>query len=65
MWFLGAGWSPKVEDSSENEIDNIELSLQDQYPNGCCCTKCQEISLYAVPNQKDGTFKCYYCRTYR
>ena len=26
------------------------------------CKQCQEIYPYAVPNQKDGSFKCYSCR---
>lgn len=32
--------------------------------DGCVCQKCQEIYPYAEPNQEDGSFKCYSCRTH-
>lgn len=33
--------------------------------DGCTCEKCKELFPYAEPNQKDGSFKCYSCRTYK
>lgn len=32
---------------------------------GSTCTKCNDFARMAEPNQDDGTFMCYSCRTYR
>lgn len=29
---------------------------------GSACTVCKNFNEYAIPNQKDGTYKCYNCR---
>lgn len=58
-------------DGSEIEEDNGQLVFpiipieKPKKSNGCTCIKCNEFNKYAEPNQTDGTFKCYYCRTYR
>lgn len=31
-------------------------------PDGCYCSVCKEFYNMAVPNQEDGTLKCYSCR---
>lgn len=33
------------------------------HTDGCVCVKCKELFPYAEPNQDDGSFKCYRCRS--
>jgi hypothetical protein len=38
-------------------------TLRPKPKNGAACTRCGEFNEYAEPNQPDGTFKCFQCRT--
>jgi hypothetical protein len=47
------------------EYDDYPVIEKVKYKNGAVCINCNELYPYVEePNQKDGTFKCYYCRTY-
>jgi hypothetical protein len=56
---------------TDDEVESLFLNFGMTEEDGlsilkepCKCSLCKEVFIYAVPNQKDGTFKCYYCRTY-
>lgn len=60
-------WDPKAIGNRaiyclDKAIYPIENSRSSYDPGGCKCSRCKEFFPYAVPNQADGTLKCYSCR---
>lgn len=53
-----------IDNQFELEFADFDISVDEKKSNGCVCLKCNELYPYAEPNQADGTFKCYSCRTY-
>jgi hypothetical protein len=39
----------------------VDIKPASNYPNGMTCIKCSMHNQYAVPNQKDSTYKCRGC----
>jgi hypothetical protein len=48
-------------------VDRLELYINNiknkKIPDGMFCRKCQTFQQYAEPNQEDGSFLCYSCRS--
>lgn len=68
------GWFPMIPIYPEKEVEvpveqpfehlDTSARLEATRQDGMSCIRCKEVSQYAEPNQEDGTFKCYPCRTY-
>jgi formylmethanofuran dehydrogenase subunit E len=54
----------EVENKDAFNFDFVVDLQKTKKSNGCTCKSCNEIYPYDEPNQKDGTFKCYSCRTW-
>ena len=53
-----------IDEQFELEFSDFDFKIEQKKSNGCICSQCEELYPYAEPNQKDGTFKCYSCRTF-
>jgi len=40
-----------------------EQIIKNNSANGCTCRKCGNFNEYAEPNQQDGTFVCFGCKS--
>jgi hypothetical protein len=50
-------WEVWVEDEA------LPITFRSPQPAGCSCVKCQDFNNYAEPNQPDGKFICWRCRS--
>lgn len=50
---------------SPDDPKQLELPLEEKgvVVDGLHCSKCKDYTQYAAPNQPDGTFKCFPCRS--
>jgi hypothetical protein len=44
-------------------VSKYSLTLVSTHTGGMQCARCREFNSYAQPNQKNGTFLCYGCRS--
>jgi hypothetical protein len=54
---LSDGLDQPKEDKKEN------IMLQSAVTDGCSCSNCKEFNQFSSPNQQDGSFICYKCRS--
>ena len=46
-----------------DRLNEVSTSIKNNSGAGCTCRKCDNYNEYAEPNQVDGTFLCFSCRS--